>query len=436
MSIAARGVRNAFRNAIRSVSITLILALVIALALVMLLSMKAVQARIDTVQASIGNTISVSPAGARGFEGGGTPLVAADINKIKSTAHVVKVTSSINDRWQTIGTSSVGGRNDTNFAAGATSLVSPVVPGTLGERFGGGRIRVSGTSDPTNTQVAGVNQFKIIAGSNIAGSSTANVAMVGKDLAAKNNLSVGSTFTAYGQTVTVHGIFDAANTFANAGVVMPLPALQTLSGQPGAVTSVVAQVDSIGNASATLTKLQKELGTRADVVSGTADSANTLASLDDIKTISSYAAIGSLIAGAVIIFLSMLMIVRERRREIGVLKAIGSSNGKISLQFVIEALTLTTMAAVLGIVGGVVLSQPVLDRLVTATASGGGGRFGRSLGRGITQFGTALSNVHAVVGFSLLLYGVLTAVIIAVVGSALPAWLTAKVRPAEVMRTE
>lgn len=109
MSIAARGVRNAFRNAIRSVSITLILALVIALALVMLLSMKAVQSRIDTVQASIGNTISVSPAGARGFEGGGNPLVAADINKIRSTAHVVKVTSSINDRWQTIGTSSVGG---------------------------------------------------------------------------------------------------------------------------------------------------------------------------------------------------------------------------------------------------------------------------------------------------------------------------------------
>ena len=32
------------------------------------------------------------------------------------------------------------------------------------------------------------------------------------------------------------------------------------------------------------------------------------------------------VAGAIIIFLTMMMIVRERRREIGVLKAIGASN--------------------------------------------------------------------------------------------------------------
>ena len=66
MSTTTRGVKNAFRNTIRSISITAILALTIALALVMLLSLKAVQARIDDVKASVGNTITVSPAGARG----------------------------------------------------------------------------------------------------------------------------------------------------------------------------------------------------------------------------------------------------------------------------------------------------------------------------------------------------------------------------------
>jgi ABC-type lipoprotein release transport system permease subunit len=40
------------------------------------------------------------------------------------------------------------------------------------------------------------------------------------------------------------------------------------------------------------------------------------------------------------------------------------------------------------------------------------------------------------VGFSILLYGLLAALLIAIVGTAFPAWLTAKVRPAEVMRTE
>jgi len=157
----------------------------------------------------------------------------------------------------------------------------------------------------------------------------------------------------------------------------------------------------------------------------------------------------------VIIFLSMLMIVRERRREIGVLKAIGSSNAKISWQFVSEALTLTGMAAVVGTVAGVVLSNPVLDALVSSSSDAGNGptfsagpgggpggagggpvRIGGGITRGLTQFGDVLSNVQAHVGFSILLYGLLAAVLIAVIGSAFPSWLIAKIRPAEVMRTE
>ena len=104
MSVTTRGVKNAFRNTIRSISITAILALTIALALVMLLSLKAVQARIDDVKASVGNTVTVTPAGARGFQGGGEPLTAAEITKIQNTAHVKSVTSTLEDRWITEGT--------------------------------------------------------------------------------------------------------------------------------------------------------------------------------------------------------------------------------------------------------------------------------------------------------------------------------------------
>src|SRR4029079_12455873 len=181
-----------------------------------------------------------------------------------------------------------------------------------------------------------------------------------------------------------------------------------------------------------------------------------------------YSLIGALVAGAAIILLSMVMIVRERRREIGVLKAIGSSNSKISFQFVTEALTLTLMAAVVGILLGIVLFNPVLDVLVssestssaatTLTPPGGGPNvvingnapangsaqpgqgpprinFGDG-GPGVTDFGDALSNVKTAVGFDIILYGLLAAVLVAMLGSALPSWLIAKVRPAEVMRTE
>lgn len=469
MSVTTRGVKNAFRNTIRSISITAILALTIALALVMLLSLKAVQARIDDVKASVGNTLTVMPAGARGFQGGGEPLTAAEITKIGNIAHVKSVTATLEDRWVTEGSNAPTGPN--GETAGSTNLQSPIDPGTLGNRNNGNTeggatvggnfpdnfvlpVTVTGTTAPGSTAVSDVNSFRLTAGETIDGTSNDLVALVGKDLATKNDLSVGSTFTAYGQTITVQGIYETGNTFTDAGVIMPLPALQTLSSRDGDVTSAIVTVDSVDNLDATVSALEQKLGDTADVVSDATASADTLSSLDNVKTIATYSLIGALVAGSVIIFLSMLMIVRERRREIGVLKAIGSSNAKISWQFVSEALTLTGMAAVVGIVAGVILSNPVLDALVSSSSNspsgptfsagpggppgGGGGpvRIGGGITRGFTQFGDVLSNVQAHVGISILLYGLLAAVLIAVIGTAFPSWLIAKIRPAEVMRTE
>ena len=87
------------------------------------------------------------------------------------------------------------------------------------------------------------------------------MALVGKDLATKNNLSVGSTFTAYGQTITVKGIYDTGNTFTNAGVIMPLPALQTLSSQDGDVTSAIVTVDSVDHLDATVARWSRSSAT-------------------------------------------------------------------------------------------------------------------------------------------------------------------------------
>ncbi len=137
MSTTTRGVKNAFRNTIRSISITAILALTIALALVMLLSLKAVDARIDDVKSSVGNTLTVSPAGARGFQGGGEPLTAAEITKIQNTAHVKSVASTLQDRWTTEGQTAPTRPDGSTDSSGSTSLQSAIDPGTLGNRFGG-----------------------------------------------------------------------------------------------------------------------------------------------------------------------------------------------------------------------------------------------------------------------------------------------------------
>src|SRR3954462_4125179 len=121
MGILSRGVRNAFRNGIRTFSIVVILGLSVGLALAMLLARHAVQDKIDSVQSSIGNIITVSPAGVRGFAGGGEPLTTDQIDKVKAVPHVVGVTETLQDRLAT---------EDTN-------LQSALDLGSLGRRFSG-----------------------------------------------------------------------------------------------------------------------------------------------------------------------------------------------------------------------------------------------------------------------------------------------------------
>lgn len=452
MGLIRRGARNAFRNSIRTVSIVLILSISFSLALVMLVSYNAAKQKISTLSANVGTTVTVRPAGSFGFGGGGNPLTAANLSTIKNTPHVVAVAASVTDRLSNINQASSG--FGSRGSGGTTSLISPITPGTLGRHFGGGGgftlpanftlpIAVSGTSNALDPLTYGATNVKITSGANINGSSSSYTALVGTTLATKNKLKVGSTFQAYTKTFTVVGIFNAYNTSANAEFAVPLKTEEALSGING-VTSVNVQVDAVGNVAKTVTALQDRLGTSvAEVVSSATATAQTASSLNSIETITLYSFVGALVAASAILLLSMLMIVRERRREIGILKAFGSSNGGVVGSFITEALTLTAMGAALGTVLGVLLSNPILKVLVSSTKSGGvdGGGFRGGFGGGFRggPFGVrggTITQLHAVLGTSVAIFAVLAAFGIALVGSAVPAYLTAKVRPAEVMRSE
>ncbi|MGC1177049.1 MAG: FtsX-like permease family protein [Candidatus Saccharimonadales bacterium] len=459
MNVATRGIRNAFRNQIRTVSIVVIVGLSIGLTLAMLVARQAVSDKIQSVKSSVGNTITVSPAGVQGFQGGGEPLTTAQLKKVSAIANVTNVTETLSDR----------------LTSDSTNLVSAIDAGTLGNRagrnsgvgfatppdgaggqqqFGGNITRTftppviaTGTNDTTSASVYGGNSLTFTSGQALDASKDEDKALVGKSLASKNNLRVGSTFTAYGQTITVAGIYDTGNTFSNAGLVFSLPSLQRLSTQSGDVTSAIVTVNSIDNLDAAVSAIKSSLGSAADVVSNQETAKQTIAPLENVKTISLYSLIGALVAGAVIILLIMIMIVRERRREIGIMKAIGASNVKIMFQFISEAITLTLLGMVVGLVIGAAAASPITKVLVnnssnnssqTTRGFGGGGPSGGR--RGFRGFGASSVNnvrdIQASAGWSILGYGFSAAMIIAIIGSALPALLISKVRPAEVMRVE
>ena len=474
MNVATRGIRNAFRNTVRTSSIVIILGLSIGLTIAMLAARQAVTDKIESVKSSVGTTISVSPAGFQGFQGGGNPLTADQLKKVVAVSHVTSVTKMLSDR----------------LSSSDTNLESAIEAGALGQRFGGqsgsgsqqapsGSTGSSGTSGSTQTMsftppitVTGTNDVsttaafngstaKITSGKSIDATSDDNVALVGKSLASKNNLKVGSTFTAYGETITVVGIYDTGTTFGNGGLVMPLATVQRLSDQSGDVTSAVVTVDSLDNLSSTTAAIKKVLGESADVTNSQDAAEESVKPLESVKTISLFSLIGALVAGAVIILLTMMMIVRERRREIGVMKAIGASNIKIMSQFVAEAVTLTVLGLIVGSIIGVAAASPVTNTLVNNSSSsssssqgGPGGGFGgnppggssssssstsssrpvfREFGR---TGGQTIRNISTSVGIGTLLAGTAAALFIAIVGSAVPSLLISKMKPAEAMRSE
>ncbi len=456
MNVVSRGVRNAFRNTIRSLSIVTILGLSVGLSLSMLIAHQAVGKKIDSVKASVGNTVSISPAGVRGFEGGGNPLTETQLAKVSSLSHVTAVSKTLSDRLTTDDTtlkSAVdAGSLGKRFANRSGQSFTPPSGGS-NQRFGSDSssssgtvsftppVTVLGTTEPTvlsSTQGGGT--FTLKSGKVFSGASSEKVALLGSSLATKNSLKVGSTFTAYDTKITVVGIYDAGNDFSNNQVIMPLETVQTLSDQVGDLTNATLTVDSISNVGSVTTAAAKALGSAADVTNESDRAKESIAPLENIQTISLYSLAGAVIAGAVIILMTMIMIVRERRREIGVIKAIGASNGKVIGQFTSEAITLTALGGIVGIVLGALAASPITKMLITNSTStaenvvgGAGPGFARSAGRGINQ---SVTNITANVGWDIILYGLGAALLIALVGSTFAAFFIAKVRPAEVMRTE
>jgi len=479
MNTVSRGIRNAFRNSIRTTSIVIILGLSIGLSLTMLIARQAVTQKISSVKSSIGNTITIAPAGFSSFSSANNALTTSQLSPLASLPHVTNITETLTDRLTTIGSSQpsfggFGGQSSDSTSDNQTSLSSPIKINVDANRSGSGQgfhvfinggaslpanfslpISIIGTNNPGSIDGTTLN---ITSGKAISGTTTADDAVISSGMASKNNLKVGSTFTAYGTTLTVAGIFTTTNQALGGEVIVSLPVEQTLSGQSSDVTSAIATVDSLDNLSSATAAIKNKLGSNADVTSSIDQANQTVAPLNSVKSVALFSLIGAVIAGGVIILLIMIMIVRERRREIGVLKAIGGSNVTVMSQFMIEAVTFTILGALVGLIIGVAGGQPVTKLLVNNTstnsattiqAAGFGGRVGGPTAGGAThgggfarQFsasgavGSSIKNIHAAIGWSVLFYGLGAAIIIALIGSAAASILIARVRPAEVMRAE
>jgi putative ABC transport system permease protein len=127
-------------------------------------------------------------------------------------------------------------------------------------------------------------------------------------------------------------------------------------------------------------------------------------------------AVVALLVGMIGVMNIMLITVKERTREIGVMKATGATNGGVLRLFLSEAVLICLIGAVLGVLVGMGLSV-LFIRLTMALFSG-------------------LQEVPFVLVYSWYAIAILTGMVVGVISGVYPAWSAARTNPIEALRYE
>jgi putative ABC transport system permease protein len=429
-----------------------ILAVSLGLALIMFEVHAASASQLSQISGNVGNDITVRPAGSSGFGGGGgggdgTPLPQAQVDQLSSLPHVTAVQETVNTSYT--GSELVSGisfGSSGSFFGNAAPVEIPNGSSSIGTaRFGA--ITVMGVS-PTGAAPAltGGGTMTMESGSYFtADDANADVAVVGQTLATANNLSVGSEITIGTDQVQVIGIYTTGEQFGDNMIVMPIESVQRLYSINGA-TTVTVTADNANDVNMVATELRGIWdSTVADVVTAQQEFSAISGSITSANSSSQTGMVISFVVAAVVVLASVILVIRQRIREIGIMKAIGASNGQIGFQFGLETTVITVVATVFGILLSLLFGQQIANLFTssggstqTVTGAGGLARGGTAVfgGGGGRIFAGSIGGIHVAISPEVVIIAFASAIILAIAASVIPVWYIARVRPAEVLRNE
>jgi putative ABC transport system permease protein len=417
----SRGAHNISRSGVRAALVTAILGLAVAVFLTMASSSQAIARQTDTLASQVQTLIEVRAAGATGMGAGSEALPASFFDPARQVDNVDRVEPYLYQR-------AIDRQADTPI-----SIFVGVQPGDTLRVASHGEV-----GDPT-----------IVAGRNLQPEDAGQrVAVIGKGYAEQYDITLGEEFTLPANRVLLQdrpglaapvspltlravGIFDAGFQFGDAQVFLPLDVAQAAFNEPGKATHVFVTAASARVVDQVESDLRRAFAPRADVISGqqTAQTfANTLGAIG--ANAASAAVVAIAIAAAIVLF-TMALVVRERTREIGVLKALGASTGEIRRQFLSESVVLALLGAAVG-VGLFALLGSRLAGLLLPQAAGGLPSMTFTGGEDL------LSTVGIAPELSAqsLTLALAAAVLLGLLGSIYPLVRAARLHPVEAMRHE
>lgn len=249
-----------------------------------------------------------------------------------------------------------------------------------------GDYKITAYSNPSYIENFINGTSKITSGSMITKDDEENHVVISEELATQNDSEVGDEITFYlpsdssiTYTFEITGIFEttddsASDDFMN---INALNAQNQIYTTVTAINNILEDDDSSNSLNATIyLKNQDDLEAYTEEVKdkGLSDyytlSDNTdeiTSTLTPIKNISNFSMtflIIILIVGAIILAVINILNIRDRKYEIGVLRAIGMSKTKLILSLLTELFIVTVIAFIIGIIGGKLLSQPVTNKML------------------------------------------------------------------------
>lgn len=217
--------------------------------------------------------------------------------------------------------------------------------------------------DPSETETNAVLPSSVIEGRYLTPDDE-YVALVDKEYAQLNNLTLGSTVT-YAADFEVVGIVEvSATNIMKSHIYVNLPIVQkVLPEKPiGLVNMALIQTSSPGKVEKTAAALEEQW-----------PNASTLTGSDLAETAFGVIRIGEETAWNISIVLAVITIlfiiksqlgnVAERTKEIGILKAIGWSNGNVVSQIIIESTIQGIIGGILGCALGYIFASYVLSTI-------------------------------------------------------------------------